>query len=154
MKLSNKIRKATRDDLSRVAEIYVFTNRLLYWPIFQDDQYSFQVLQVETIIDNYFSKPNILEQLYIYDDGLVKGFIQVNNLELVKIYVDYFFQRQKIGNQLLEFAIKEKNVEYLWALQKNKKAQLFYQKNGFKLTDDRQFEEGTVEYLIKYILNK
>ncbi|WP_243280431.1 hypothetical protein [Clostridium sp. 1001271B_151109_B4] len=30
------IRKATKKDLSRIAEIYVFNNRVNYWPIFKD----------------------------------------------------------------------------------------------------------------------
>ena len=35
------IRKATKKDLSRIAEIYVFNNRMNYWPIFKDDGFSF-----------------------------------------------------------------------------------------------------------------
>ena len=38
---------AERRDLSRIAEIYVFNNRINYWPIFQDEQFSFGELQVK-----------------------------------------------------------------------------------------------------------
>lgn len=50
------IRKATRNDLSRVAEIFVFNNRINYFPIFEDEKYSFGELQVISVIENYFGK--------------------------------------------------------------------------------------------------
>ena len=37
------IRKAIIDDLSRVAEIYVFNNRINFFPIFKDEVFSFGV---------------------------------------------------------------------------------------------------------------
>ena len=70
------IRKAIIDDLSRVAEIYVF------------------------------------------DNGLIKGFIQMNETEICKLYVDTFFQSKGIGNELIEYAIKELHADNLWALEK------------------------------------
>ena len=33
------IRKAESGDLSRIAEIYVFNNRINYFPIFKDEKY-------------------------------------------------------------------------------------------------------------------
>ena len=50
------IRKATLNDLSRVAEIFVFNNRINYFPIFEDEKYSFGELQVISVIENYFGK--------------------------------------------------------------------------------------------------
>lgn len=40
------IRKAKTNDLSRIAEIYVFNNRVNYFPIFKDEKFSFGELQV------------------------------------------------------------------------------------------------------------
>ena len=91
------IRKATEKDLSRIAEIYVFNNRMNYWPIFKDDGFSFGELQVVTMVDNYFRKDEILKNILVYDDGLIKGFIQMNGTEICKIYVDTFFQGEGIG---------------------------------------------------------
>lgn len=91
------IRKATKKDLSRIAEIYVFNNRMNYWPIFKDDEFSFGELQVVTMVDNYFRKDEILKNILVYDDGLIKGFIQMNGTEICKIYVDTFFQGEGIG---------------------------------------------------------
>lgn len=44
------IRKAKSEDLSRIGEIYVFNNRLNYYPVFKDKIYSFNKLQVVSII--------------------------------------------------------------------------------------------------------
>ncbi len=39
------IRKAKREDLSRIGEIYVFNNSANYYPVFKDKMYSFNKLQ-------------------------------------------------------------------------------------------------------------
>ncbi|MGG7142866.1 N-acetyltransferase family protein [Clostridium nigeriense] len=143
------IRKATKKDLSRIAEIYVFNNRINYWPIFKDDGFSFGELQVVTMVDNYFGKDEILKNILVYDDGLIKGFIQMNGTEICKIYVDTFFQSKGIGKELIEYAINEYHANTLWALEKNKRAISFYKKHGFNLTGEKKFEEDTIEYLVQ-----
>lgn len=47
------IRKAEKRDLSRIAEIFVFNNRINYFPIFKDEKFSFGELQVVSLIDDY-----------------------------------------------------------------------------------------------------
>lgn len=47
-----KIRKAQAKDLSRIAEIYVFNNRINYFPIFKDAGFSFGEMQVFSVIEN------------------------------------------------------------------------------------------------------
>lgn len=143
------IRKATKKDLSRIAEIYVFNNRMNYWPIFKDDGFSFGELQVVTMIDNYFGKDEILKNILVYDDGLIKGFIQMNGTEICKLYVDTFFQSEGIGKELIEYVINEYDANNLWALEKNKRAISFYKKHGFNLTGEKKFEEDTIEYLVQ-----
>jgi Acetyltransferases len=145
------IRKATHQDLSRIAEIYVYNNRKNYWPIFKDDKFSFKELQVVSLIDQYFGKKEVLEQIFVYDDDIVKGFIEIKVTEIKKIYVDTFFQSQGIGENLIQYAVKEYGVNHLWALEKNKKAISFYERHGFLTTNEKQFEEGTTEYLIHLI---
>lgn len=142
------IRKATKKDLSRIAEIYVFNNRMNYWPIFKDDEFSFGELQVVTMIDNYFGKDEILKNILVYDDGLIKGFVQLKEREICKIYVDTFFQSKGIGKELIEYAINEYDANNLWALEKNERAISFYIKHGFNLTGEKKFEEDTIEYLV------
>ena len=67
------IRKAESGDLSRIAEIYVFNNRINYFPIFKDEKYSFGEMQVVPLVNNYFGREEILDSIYVYDDGVVKG---------------------------------------------------------------------------------
>jgi len=143
------IRKARTEDLSRVAEIFVFNNRINYFPIFQDETFSFGELQVVSLAENYFTKDEILKNLYVFDDGLIRGFIQVKGTEICKLYVDPFFQKRGIGNQLIEYAVSEFQADHLWALKKNTRAISFYQRHGFRLTGEKTFEEGTTEYLVK-----
>lgn len=144
-----RIREAAVDDLSRIAEIYVSNNRINFFPIFKDESYSFGELQVVSLIDSYFKKDEIINNIYVSDDGLIKGFIQMNGTEICKLYVDTSFQSEGIGNELIEFAIKELHADNLWALEKNVRAISFYQKHGFHLTGQKKFEEDTTEYLVK-----
>ena len=101
------IRKAAAGDVSRIAEIYVFNNRVNFFPIFKDANFSFGELQVVSLADQYFMKDEILQNIYVYDDGLIKGFIQMDRTEICKLYVDTFFQCGGIGKELIEYAIKE-----------------------------------------------
>lgn len=143
------IRKATINDLSRIAEIYVFNNRVNYFPIFKDAEFSFDELQVVSLIDNYFKKDEIINNIHVFDSGLIKGFIQMKQKEICKIYVDTFFQNEGVGKELIEYAINELHADNLWALEKNTRAISFYQRHGFRLTGEKKFEEGTTEYLVK-----
>ena len=56
------IRKATEEDLSRIAEIFVFNNRINYFPIFKQEDFSFGELQVVSLIENYFGKIKYLRK--------------------------------------------------------------------------------------------
>ncbi|MDE6906433.1 MAG: GNAT family N-acetyltransferase [Lachnospiraceae bacterium] len=144
-----KIRKAIINDLSRVAEIYVFNNRINYFPIFKDEEFSFGELQVVSLVDNYLKRDEIRRNIYVFDDGLIKGFLQMNETEICKLYVDACFQSKGIGNELIEYAVKELHAKHLWALEKNIRAISFYQRHGFHLTGEKKFEEDTTEYLVK-----
>ena len=89
---SMSIRKARTEDLSRIAEIFVFNNRMNFFPIFKDEGFSFGELQVVPLIDNYFRNGEIINNIYVFDDGIIRGFIQMNETEICKLYVDTFFQ--------------------------------------------------------------
>ena len=90
----------------------------------------------------------ILDNILVYDDGIVKGLIQIEGNRIVELYVDYFFQDQGIGSRLIEYAKENYPVTYLWAIEKNTDAIRFYESHGFHLTDTKEFEEGTTEYLV------
>ena len=140
------IRKATINDVSRIVEIVVFNYRLNFYPIFKDDDFYFNEIQVINLIDSY---KEFINNMWVYDDGAVKGVIQIENQELRKIYVEPAIQGKSIGSVLLNYAINECNVKYLWALEKNTRAISFYKKHGFRITEDKKFEEDTTEYLVR-----
>lgn len=142
------IRKAEIKDLSRIAEILVFVKRMKYRPIFQDDDFSFGELQVLKVASEY-AKPDILDHIWVYDDRFVKGMIHIKGKEIIELYVDFFFQNEGIGSELIEFAIKEFDADHLWVLERNTDAIEFYKAHGFHVTGTRKPEENSVEYLIK-----
>ena len=112
------IRKAAIQDLSRIAEILVFVKRMNYRRIFQDDAVSFGVLQVLSVAEEY-ADPEILEHIWVYDDGFVKGLIHIEGKQIRELYVDSFFENQGIGAELIEFAKREFGAASLWVLEKN-----------------------------------
>lgn len=147
------IRKATTCDLSRIAEIFVFNNRINYFPIFKQEEFSFGELQVVSMIDNYFSKDEILSNLFVAEDnGIIKGFMEIRKNEIGKLYVDPCFQSRGIGDQLIEYAKDYLHADFLWALEKNIKARKFYNRHGFIENGEKEFEEDTTEYLLKLTL--
>ena len=146
MKRMNYVRKAKTEDLVRIAEIEIFNYRLNFYPIFKNDLYYFDELQVPKQIEKY---RNAIDSIYVYDDGVVKGFIQVENQEIKKLFVEPVLQGRSIGTELLKYAISQMNVNYLWALEKNVKAIAFYERNGFRVTNDKKLEDDTTEYLVR-----
>ena len=142
------IRKARIEDLNRIAEIEVFNYRLNFYPIFKDDTYYFSELQVSSLTSKY---RDLINELYVYDDGVIKAFIMINNSEVKKLFVEPVLQGKGLGSKLLRYALDKCNVKYLWALEKNTRAINFYLNNGFKLSEDKKIEEDTNEYLIKLV---
>ena len=142
----NYIRQARYDDIERIAEILVLNYRLNFYPIFRNDDFYFKELTVAKQTNNYV---NDLNSIWVYDDGVVKGFIQIENAEVKKLFVEPVLQRNSIGAELLEYAIAEKNVHFLWALEKNTKAIAFYKRHGFDITNDKKYEEDTTEFLVR-----
>ena len=139
------IRKANDKDLARIAEILIFNYRLYFYPIFQSDEYYFDVLQVPSLMKEFESQ---IDSLYVYDDGVVKGFIKIEGTYIARLFVEPVLQNASIGSKLLEYAVKEHNADHLWALEKNVKAIRFYNRHGFFATGEKKLEEDTTEYLI------
>ena len=59
------IRKATMNDVSRIVEIVVFNYRLIFYPIFKDDDFYFNEIQVINLIDSY---KEFISNMWVYDD--------------------------------------------------------------------------------------
>lgn len=140
------IRKATADDLLRITEIIVFNYRLNFYPIFRDDDFYFNEMQVASFAEVFRED---VENMWVYDDGAVKGVIQIEEKEVKRLFVEPALQGMAIGSALLEYAIGEYAVSFLWALEKNVRAISFYERHGFCMTSDKKLEEDTTEYLVR-----
>ena len=145
------IRQATEKDLSRIAEIEIFNYRLNFYPIFKSDWFYFEYLTVPSLMEKYAVETG---SFYVYDDGVIKGFVKTSDNEIQKLFVEPVLQGNKIGDALVNFATEKLSADNLWALEKSTKAIKFYEKHGFELTGEKKFEEDTTEYLVKLKLNK
>ena len=161
------IRKATLDDVSRIAEIEIFAKRTAYRSIFNDDKFSFGVMQVFPLVKEYMTNPALLENIIVFDDDFVRGMSktspivtleQRNTVEIIHLFIDPFFQNMGIGTKMLceierRCLSNEISNIILWVLEKNNLARTFYEKQGFLPTGERNLVEGTLEYAVKYSKN-
>lgn len=148
------IRKATIQDVPRIAEIIVFGKRVAYRPIFNNDVVSFNELQVINLIEEYRSNPALVDNMLVYDDGIIKGVInrsfKDNAVEICEFYVEPFFKGNGIGKQLIQQVILEartnkRNKIFLWVIQDNLSARKFYENNGFIASGETCLIEGTTK---------
>ena len=153
------IRQATKNDVSRIAEILVFSKRMNYRVIFQNDAYSFGELQVDAVAKQY-DDDEILSHTWVYTEALtdrylgteaeiVKGVVEVVDSEIRTLYVDSFFVGEGIGSALVEYAKRTLDGRFLWVLERNERAIRFYMRHGFELSGERIPEPDTEEYLVR-----
>jgi ribosomal-protein-alanine N-acetyltransferase len=90
---------------------------------------------------------------FVYDDGVIKGFINIWDLDVVEIntlVVSKSFVRNKIGETLLRYVISfstGKNI-ILEVNEKNIGAILLYTKNGFRIYGRRKSYYGTSDAVL------
>lgn len=145
------IRQVTDSDIGRIAEIIVYNNRKNFYPIFQDIKYSFEEFNVFSVAEQFRADTDFMQNTFVYEDEVIKGFICVVEGEIKKLYVDSFFQSEGIGGKLIQFAIEDLNASSLWALEKNVGALRFYKKHGFHMDGAKEYEEGTTEFLVHMV---
>ncbi len=138
------IRQAKRSDASRIAEMIVANYRKNFFPIFKNEEFYFGELNVIDVAREYTDNENILQDTYVYDDGVVKGMIRLDHDEVVKLYVEPQFQGEKIGTKLLNFATTDKGAKWLWVLEQNERGIRFYKRNGFNFTGETMLEDDWV----------
>lgn len=161
----NMIRQAERKDASRLAEILIFTKRVTYRSIFHNDIVSFNEMQVLDLALSFRENEHALDDLYVYDDGIVKGLIKwsregnfdSDKVRVHELYVDTFFHGQGIGSTMIHDCIHRSkelgcNQIILWVLEQNKGAKEFYEKHGFTYGGKNKPEEGTSAILLEYVL--
>lgn len=101
-------------------------------------------MQVLKLALFYQSHPGSIDNIYVFDDGIVKGMMQWNcesseRWELKELYVDPFFQGEGIGTSLIKNFIesaKRRNAyeTFLWVLEENPSAISFYERQGYMNT--------------------
>ena len=82
------IRPATAQDAGRIAEILVFNNRLNFFPIFKDEQYSFCEMQVVPLARQLARDRDVLARTFVLDDGVLRGFVRLHGREVEKLFVE------------------------------------------------------------------
>ena len=148
------LRKAESKDISRIAEIIIFTKRSTYRPIFKNDFVSFNEMQVGFEIER-LKQPNELENIYVFDDGIVKAVVKIEEIDgrvkISEFFVDTFFQANGIGTKILR-TIVEKNSKdlFLYVLDKNERAVKFYEGFGFKYSGIKEEYANSGFYMLKY----
>ena len=155
MEITYMIRRAEKQDISRIAEIIVFGKRVAYRSIFENDYVSFNELQVVDLYEEYKRNPDTLERMFLYDDGIVKGVINGHpeddkTMEITDFYVEPFFVGQGIGRLLIEHMLRQVRKEgfqkiILWVIKDNVKARKFYEINGFVNSEKTRIIEGTTK---------
>lgn len=151
------LRKAGNMDISRIAEILIFTKRTTYRPIFKNDNVSFNEMQVLNEIEK-LSQPSALDNIYVYDDGIVKATVKIEDVgektKVSEFFVDLFFQGEGIGTKILNNVIEKSKEVFLYVLDKNERAIRFYVKMGFKYTGEKEEFLNSGFYMLKYFFVK
>ena len=143
------IRRAIPSDAGRLSEIEVFDYRLHFYPLFRTDAYFFSELNVPVLMQEYRNMPELIERTFVYDDGVVKGFMRVNGEEIEKLFVEMAFQGKGIGSALLDYAITHTEAKRLLVLEKNERAIRLYERYGFHVTENRQRVDDTKGFLVR-----
>ena len=91
------IRKATPADVSRIAEILIFTKRTHCRAIFCNDIVSFGEMQVCPLAKKLLETPDALKNIWVYDDAFVKGMLALEDRWIRELYVDPFSRIRALG---------------------------------------------------------
>lgn len=70
-------------------------------------------------------------------EGMLVGFVSLNEEMLAALFVHPFFQGNGIGKQLLKFAMEQSDSLVLSVYKENKRAMDFYRKQGFEAVQEQ-----------------
>ena len=119
------IREFQRDDINKVADIWLDTNIKAHY--FIPDQYwksNFELVK-ELLLQ---------AEVYVYEDNQeIHGFIGLNGKYIEGIFVSVEKQSQGIGKTLLNYVKDKRSKLLLNVYTKNTQAISFYQREGFKI---------------------
>ena len=119
------IRELRKDDIDKVADIWLDTNIKAHY--FIPTQYwksNFELVK-ELLLQ---------ATVYVYEDKQeIQGFIGLSNEYIEGIFVSAEMQSQGIGKILLNYVKGKRNKLILNVYQKNTRAISFYQREGFEI---------------------
>lgn len=145
------IRPAKAEDAWRIAEIFVTDYRMNFYRFFKNDAFYFDELNVRDTAAEYADGTEALSHTFVYDDGVIKGFVRMHGKLIEKLFVEPVFQSQGIGARLLHFAV-QRGCDHLWALKYNERGIAFYERHGFSRTGEEIIEDEWVP-LVKMARN-
>lgn len=126
------IRKSTVNDIDMIMDIWLSANINAH-SFISDEYWKNQFEEVKTAI--------LEAEVYVFEDGVIKGFVGIIENYIAGIFVKEEFQAQGIGKELIQFLQNFKSELILNVYEKNKKAVNFYIKNNFKISQKRNEEE-------------
>lgn len=137
------IRKLENEDLDIIMSIWLEENIKAHHFI-SSEYWQKNYDYVKSVLPN--------AEIYIYtDNGIANGFIGLNGSYIEGIFVKSGSQHQSIGTALLNFAKQNYTELTLSVYRKNTKAICFYQKNGFKITEENtDAETNETEYTMMW----
>ena len=135
------IRELQRDDINKVADIWLDTN-----------------IKAHSFIPAQYWKGNfklvkellLQAEVYVYENNQeIQGFIGLNGEYIEGIFVSDENQSQGIGERLLNYIKNKKPKLSLSVYQKNSRAISFYQREGFEIQyKDLDKATGEKEYIM------
>ena len=119
------IRALQREDINRVADIWLDTNLKAHY-----------FIPAQYWKSNYDLVKGMLPQaeVYVYESGQrIQGFVGLNGEYIEGIFVSDEMQSRGIGKLLLNFIKDRRTKLRLNVYQKNTRAKHFYQREGFEI---------------------
>ena len=137
------IRELQRDDINKVADIWLDTNIKAH-----------HFIPAQYWKSNFESVKEALSyaEVYVYEhDREIQGFIGLNNEYIEGIFVSGEMQSKGIGKILINYAKEKKHKLLLNVYQKNTGAISFYQREGFEIQHSGLDEAtGEKEYVMAW----
>ena len=137
------IRELQRDDINKVADIWLDTNIKAH-----------HFIPAQYWKSNFESVKEALSyaEVYVYEhDREIQGFIGLNNEYIEGIFVSGEMQSKVIGKILINYAKEKKHKLLLNVYQKNTGAISFYQREGFEIQHSGLDEAtGEKEYVMAW----
>jgi ribosomal protein S18 acetylase RimI-like enzyme len=150
------LRIAKKEDIKRIAEIALFTNRYNFKSILSND-FLYKILSQEYLENKINESFEKIEYHVLEKENIIIGYFSINFLknleeecELINIAVDVPFQNQNYGKCLLDYCFElvkrmNKKLIKLEVFKKNLVPIKLYEKHGFEIEKQYFLEEWNQE---------